>query len=471
MAQSGMLVAGEEIAVPYDRFRNRVMFPITDMKGRVIAFGGRALDADAPAKYLNSPETPLFHKGSVLFNAHGARQAAFDTGRIVAVEGYMDAIAMVEAGIAETVAPLGTALTESQLQLLWRMAREPILCFDGDGAGRKAAFRALDTALPHLRPGASVTFAFLPDGLDPDDLIRQDGPEALRGVLERARPLADILWEREWNSGQWSTPERRAQLERRLFGLIASIGDGSVRSHYEQDMRARLAKAWGHASAQRFQGRPGRNAPAAGRQRWQGRSAGPGAMSARRLPPEPIASTSSLRSSALVADDQSSPPYREALLLKVLLNHSWLIEEDAEAIAALPFTHRGFTRVRDAMLSLHAEQNCLDSTGLRTHLTVLGLAQILALVERAITHRGDKFAEPEADRAAVEAGWRHAVALHNTQVGVRRALMAAERAWHAEGSEEALARIRELQGLLGRGDGFETTIESSSQGTGGHRLE
>ena len=180
MTVSGMLVTGEDIAVAYDRFRHRIIFPIADMKGRVIAFGGRALDPDAPAKYLNSPETPLFHKGANLYNAHNARGAAHDKAQVIAVEGYMDAIALSEAGFPQTVAPLGTALTEDQIRLLWRMAPEPVLCFDGDAAGRRAAFRAVETVLPHLKPGFSVQFAFLPDGLDPDDLIRQHGAASSR---------------------------------------------------------------------------------------------------------------------------------------------------------------------------------------------------------------------------------------------------------------------------------------------------
>ncbi len=183
MVASGMLIAGDDIPIPYDRFRHRIMFPITDLKGRVIAFGGRALDPDAPAKYLNSPETPLFHKGAVLFNAYNARGPAHDKSQVVVVEGYMDVIALSEAGFPQTVAPLGTALTEDQLKLLWRMAPEPVLCFDGDAAGTRAAFRAVETALPHLRPGYSVQFAFLPDGLDPDDFVRQQGAGAFHDIL------------------------------------------------------------------------------------------------------------------------------------------------------------------------------------------------------------------------------------------------------------------------------------------------
>src|SRR6266700_2623007 len=200
MVEAGLLVTGEDIPVPYDRFRDRVMFPITDLRGRVIAFGGRALDKDAQAKYLNSPETPLFHKGATLYNIASARAAAHagkSTQPVIAVEGYVDVIAMVSAGFEATVAPLGTALTTDQLALLWKLADEPILCFDGDAAGRRAAYRAVDLALPLLHPGKSLRFATLPEGHDPDDLVRAGGREALNEVLGSARPLAQVLWMRE----------------------------------------------------------------------------------------------------------------------------------------------------------------------------------------------------------------------------------------------------------------------------------
>ena len=474
MATSGMLISGDDIQVPYDRFRNRVMFPITDPKGRVIAFGGRALDPDAPAKYLNSPETPLFHKGGVLFNAVRARQAAHDRGRVIAVEGYMDVLALHEAGFGEAVAPLGTALTETQLQLLWRMSPEPILCFDGDSAGRKAAFRAVDTALPLIKAGTSVTFAFLPDGLDPDDLIRQQGRDAMEAVLARSRPLADILWEREWNAGQWTTPERRAQLEHQLAGLIGKIGDGGVRSHYERDMRGRLFAAWSQSGGGPARGPQKRPGPSAGRFGSQSGARGsprPGKPWNRGQPgfQAPPSSTDSLRASRLVAAE-GQVPYREALLLKAIINHPWLIDEHAELIAGLTLTSKPLSELRHALLSLHVEHNFLDRTQVQTHLTDQGLAKILALVERAITHKGDKFAEPEADRAAVDTGWRHALSLHEKQVGLRKALESAEQHWLAEGSEEALARICELQELLNRGDGVDVAGESRTDGEDGRWL-
>src|SRR5204863_689454 len=179
MVEAGLLIAGDDVPVPYDRFRDRVMFPITDARGRTIAFGGRALEKDVPAKYLNSPETPLFHKGDNLYNLATARAATHNGAPLVVVEGYVDVIAMVGVGFAGSVAPLGTALTENQLMLLWKMADEPILCFDGDKAGQKAAWRAADLALPHLKPDKSLRFALLPEGQDPDDLARSGGRAAI----------------------------------------------------------------------------------------------------------------------------------------------------------------------------------------------------------------------------------------------------------------------------------------------------
>src|SRR5215475_1890333 len=244
MVEAGLLIAGDDIPVPYDRFRDRVMFPITDLRGRVIAFGGRALEKDVAAKYLNSPETPLFHKGDNLYNVAPARAAAHGGAPLIVVEGYVDVIAMVTAGFAGTVAPLGTALTENQLALLWKMADEPILCFDGDRAGQKAAYRAADLALPHLRPGKSLRFAMLPEGQDPDDLARSGGRGAIEDVVAAARPLADMLWSREIEGGSFATPERRAALEARIGELANSVRDEVVRRYYRQDLAERLARTF-----------------------------------------------------------------------------------------------------------------------------------------------------------------------------------------------------------------------------------
>src|SRR6201995_4016113 len=219
MVETGLLIGGDDIPVPFDRFRNRVMFPISDARGRVIAFGGRALEKDVAAKYLNSPETPLFHKGDNLSTLATARQAAHNGAPLIVVEGYVDVIAMVTAGFAASVAPLGTAMTENQLALLWKMADEPILCFDGDRAGQKAMGPAADLAMPHLKPGKSLRFARLPEGQDPDDLARSGGRAAIEEVISAARGLADVIWSREIEGGTYATPERRAALEARIGEL------------------------------------------------------------------------------------------------------------------------------------------------------------------------------------------------------------------------------------------------------------
>ncbi len=490
LAVSGMVIHGPDIATPYDRFRNRVMFPIPDLKGRVIAFGGRALDPDQPAKYLNSPETPLFHKGRILFNAAGARPTAHDRQRIIAVEGYMDVVAMVQAGFGEAVAPLGTALTHEQLQLLWRMCPEPVLCFDGDTAGRKAAYRAVDTALPHLKPGMSLRFAFLPDGLDPDDLIRQSGPEALEFTLKRARPLAEVLFEREWAQGQWTTPERRARLEQQITLATARIENGTVRTHYERDMRTRLFEAWKRFGAtpsrqNRFTSQLGTAPLRTGGRTRQSAGSHPTASTGRSGPLPPArdhktpggpaihaSASPSLRQSAMVAGEAAAAPYREALLLRTLLNHPWLIEAEAEEIARIELSSASLSRLRDALLSTLTDHYLLDRAHLRSQLTRLGVDAVVDLVERTITHRCDKFAEPDADADEVENGWRHALALHDRQSGLRRALDAAMRDFDADGSEQALARINEITSLLARSDdehaaGASTAVDDQHNGRSG----
>src|SRR5690606_15349824 len=187
LVEAGLLIKPEDGGATYDRFRNRIMFPIGDRRGRIIAFGGRALDSDAPAKYLNSPETPLFHKGRNLYNHALAREAARESGTVIVVEGYMDVIALAQAGIDHAVAPLGTALTEEQIALLWRLCAEPILCFDGDAAGQRAAYRAADKALPMLQPGKSLRFAMLTGGKDPDDFVKEFGKAGFEHLTSESK--------------------------------------------------------------------------------------------------------------------------------------------------------------------------------------------------------------------------------------------------------------------------------------------
>ena len=244
LLDAGLLIKPDDGRAPYDRFRHRLTIPIVNARGRIIAFGARALDAATEPKYLNSPETKLFDKGSTVFNFARARGTAFDKGELVVVEGYMDVIALHQAGFHHVVATLGTAFTERQMDQLWLLVPEPIICFDGDRAGEAAAARAIDRMLPNLREGHSFRFAFLPQGSDPDDLVRNEGAGALARCLAEARPLIDILWQRECAGHNLDTPERRAALEERLEQLLATIANARVRDHYRRDIKSRLFALW-----------------------------------------------------------------------------------------------------------------------------------------------------------------------------------------------------------------------------------
>ncbi len=238
LIEAGLLIMVED-KEPYDRFRGRLMIPIRDPRGRVIAFGGRILGEGEP-KYLNSPDTPLFDKGRTLYNLDKCSPASRQTGRVIVVEGYMDVIALAQAGFADVVAPLGTALTEQQLAMLWRMTEKPLLCFDGDNAGQKAAMRAAMRALPMLKPAHSLQFVTLPEGQDPDDVVKASGPKALAALLDAAEPLVERLWNAEKAVAPLSTPEDRAALKARLGAHMANIADSEIRRHYADAFRERF---------------------------------------------------------------------------------------------------------------------------------------------------------------------------------------------------------------------------------------
>ncbi|AMN52384.1 DNA primase [Labrenzia sp. CP4] len=255
--EAGLIIKPEDGRPSYDRFRGRLMIPIQDDRGRVVAFGGRTLSPDGQPKYLNSPETPLFHKGVMLFNAHRAREPAFKSGEAVVVEGYLDAIALWQAGIHHVVASLGTAFTEDQVVRLWKFAPEPVICFDGDAAGVSAAHRAIDRIFPVLKSGYSFQFCFLPDGMDPDDLIKQRGVAGFHDEVERAQSLFDVVWEREISVSRLDTPERKAALEKRFDDLIATIRDERVRRRYQLDLKFKLSNLFFEQARQSRQGGKG----------------------------------------------------------------------------------------------------------------------------------------------------------------------------------------------------------------------
>jgi DNA primase len=446
------------------------MFPITDFRGRIIAFGGRALAADAQAKYLNSPETTLFHKGSNLSTGAAARAATHDDARLIVVEGYVDVIAMVTAGFPATVAPLGTALTEDQLGLLWKMADEPVLCFDGDKAGQRAAYRAVDMALPRLKPGKSLQFALLPEGLDPDDLVRSGGREAVQEVLGSARPLADMLWLRETETASIDTPERRAAREARVGEAVRTIGDDAVRKYYAQDFSARLRALMAPPALERGAGVGARGGTAI---------AGPGEFRGRRraedMPPwrrrpggrEPLPQPSTrLSGSPIVRGFRSAMPPREALILVAVVNHPWLLEHHSEQFAELEFLNPDADLLRRAVLEAVAEAAAADAEFLRRAMAERNLAGVLARAEAAITHPSDWPARAGAAAEDVTQWWGHVVTLHRRQRTLNKELKDAERALGEEPTDANLAWLRDVQGRLSALDGTEALIEGFGSSSG-----
>jgi DNA primase len=446
MIETGLLIHGDDIPVPYDRFRERVMFPIADFRNRIVGFGGRALSPDAQAKYLNSPETALFHKGSLLYNGANARAATQKNQSLVVVEGYVDAIAMAVAGFEGAVAPLGTALTEDQLGLCWRMVDEPILCFDGDNAGKRAAFRAVELALPFLAPGKSLRFATLPEGKDPDDLIRSSGADAMQEVLNGARPLSEMLWLREIEAVRLDTPEQRAALEKRIGELLQQIKDETVRRYYRDDFRSRLSRL--------FTPEQQRIAPRREAREFRPRQPG-------RPYPSRVMTTRSpnLANSPILRGHHAAVPAREALIVLAVLNHPWLLSDHAEEFAELELVHADAVALRKAVLEAAARTDISETSVLSMMLEEAGAAPVRIRMERAISHGADWEIRPDSASEDVLAWWHQIVSLHRRKRTLSRELREAERAFGAEPTEANQARLLDLQERLAILDGTEALIE------------
>lgn len=368
LVEAGLAVQKDGGGEPYDRFRGRVIFPITDRRGGVIAFGGRALEPDAKPKYLNSSDSPLFHKGKVLYRYKAAREAmaSTDARGLIVCEGYMDAIALAEAGIGHAVAPLGTALTEDQLAMLWQAASEPILCFDGDAAGVRAANRSIDRAMPFLSPERQLFFTLLPEGLDPDDLIREQGVPAMYSALDGALPLIEVLWRRERDAEPLDTPERQAGLEARLKRATEAIQHPGVKSAYEQALRQKARDwFWTLRKSSRdkdFKARAGTK---------------PGASTGPSLAAAP-AKTAGLGCLARAIDSPG------------------LIDLGGEELAEAQFPDRDVCAIRDALLDLADYESEVDREALCTHLVSAGNTRAAQLLQ---TYPSTPHLDPDSPEA------------------------------------------------------------------------
>jgi DNA primase len=394
LVEGGLLRRPEDGGSTYDYFRNRVIFPIGDRGGRVIAFGGRVVgpgNNGGQPKYLNSPETPLFQKGRVLYGWAAARASAAKEPSAIVTEGYMDVIALHRAGFATAVAPLGTALTEQQLEELWKLAPEPILCFDGDSAGERAALRAADRALPLLRPGLSLRFAALPAGEDPDTLIARYGAAAMQEAMAQARPLAEVIWTVERKSDSLDTPERRAALEQRLEAKTRLIADKNVADKYRQFFRERLFATFSAARGARRPGQ-GRDRGRDGGRRYQPGGAGAAILQVPPQNPDP----------RKVAQRR-----REEILVATFLIKPALLHELVEDFNALDLTAPDLDKLRRGIINTFASHPDLDAGALRLHLCQDGFDRAVdgLLSPQIYIHAG--FARPEVDIEAARGGWLH----------------------------------------------------------------
>ncbi|NOX95674.1 MAG: DNA primase [Alphaproteobacteria bacterium] len=401
LIEAGLTIKPDDGSASFDRFRNRIMFPITGPRDRVIAFGGRALDPNARAKYLNSPATPLFHKGSVLYNFNTARMAAADVkAPLIVCEGYMDVIALWGAGFKHAVAPLGTALTEDQLTLLWRASDEPILCFDGDRAGAGAAHRAIDRALPLIKPGKSLSFAFLPEGQDPDDVVRSEGATAFTKILNEIRPLVDVLWDRELDAHPLDTPERRAALRLHLRVLVKTIADNDVRGAYGAEFASRLDARFAPPSRAGGRGGQTRAGPRAGQ--WRQNPRGQGFRFTEPARP----------SAGLKRRGAPSQWSREAALVLAAIRHPALIHSQETAFLDLELADLELKQLLSEVLSAISLNIGLDSDGLKSHLSNTGAAGLMERVLNDSELSKQRFLRPDIELSEVEQGFKNALAHH-----------------------------------------------------------
>ncbi len=418
LEEVGLIRTPDDGRSPYGFFRNRVIFPVADKRGRIIAFGGRILEGDGP-KYVNSPEHALFHKGTILYGLARARTAIAKGERPVVVEGYMDVIAMQAAGVGGAVAPLGTALTEAQLAELWKSQdpkiqrdHPPILCFDGDEAGRRAAVRAVDRILPVLGPSRSVAVAFLPQGEDPDSLMRSGGAAAVRQVLDQALPLIDAIWQSATSGRALGTPEQRAGLWAELDTQIRTIADNQVQTLYRVELRQRFDALFlqKRGFEKKWDGK-----------KWDGKKsfAPPG--------PRPAA----VRSSAVI---------EARILLAMMINHPFLFEELSETFAELPVPV-AWEPLRSALFDILTAQ-ALDAQALCVHLRASGHGAVLDDVLGPDTTNRARFVKPDTPEDQVRAGWRDVWSMSHSRNLDRE--LAVARSDPNRTEDQALERISKL---------------------------
>ncbi len=432
LVDAGLLIALEDGGAPYDRFRDRIIFPIADARGRIVSFGGRAMDPQARAKYLNGPETGLFHKGRLLYGLPEARKllhSGEDGAALVVVEGYMDAIACQRAKIP-AVAPLGTALTEDQMEVLWRLHPEPTLCFDGDTAGMRAAARAIERALPLLKPGKSFRFAIVSGGKDPDDVLREQGAGALRAQLAETTPFADALFARERDLEPLDRPESRAGFKQRLRQAANTIADSDLAQAYREELLRRFDAMFPagprpqQGANRRFGGRWGPRGPELTFPTPEGKAA------AKRLPTDLGAVAAALAKGAL------ADPAR--------------LDDHLEELETYGFGDPLLSELAKEIIRLRLDADHLDTEALARHLRERGYAGLLTDIDRAAAKSGAPFLKQDVTLAAARSEWSRAFAVLTRAAALEKALDSAKRDLAEASGAAALMRLKTERDKLRR---------------------
>ncbi|UDF03438.1 DNA primase [Asticcacaulis sp. AND118] len=443
LVECGLLIEVEGKA-PYDRFRNRLMFPIEDARTKIVSFGGRALDPDEKAKYLNGPETPLFHKGALLYGLPKALKilGSSQTGpELVVVEGYMDVLACQRAQIA-AVAPLGTALTEEQIDILWRRHPEPTLCFDGDKAGQRAASRALDRALPKLKPGRSFKVCLITGGKDPDDVLREKGPLALREALSETQPFVEVLFKREHELEPLDTPERKAGLRKRLRALAAQIEDKDLADSYRQDLMDRYDALF----QRQTQGFQGQGYQGQGFQNGQARGRFPRRDASGRLIEPPTIATPEGQQAARALSKALDP--MAAALAQGLLDHpDWMLDH-MEALESYGLGDPALDGLVRALVALSFSTSPLDSGAVNRHLQNQGFGALLSEIQKAALRSASPILAQDTTLANAQAGWTKAFNAFARLTALDRALKAARDDASAEFDAEIFVRTKQERDSL-----------------------
>ncbi|HEY5289442.1 MAG TPA: DNA primase [Caulobacteraceae bacterium] len=404
LVAAGLLIAPDGGGSPYDRFRDRIIFPIADGRGRIVSFGGRAMDPAATAKYLNGPDSPLFDKGRTLFGLSDARRLLHTGGAeaaLVVVEGYMDVIACQRAGVA-AVAAMGTSLTETQMEMLWRLHPEPTLCFDGDRAGMQASSRAIDRALPLLKAGRSFRFAIVTGGKDPDDILRDQGEGALRAQLSATTPFVEALFRRERDSGPLDTPEQRAGLKKRLREAARAIPDGDLAAEYGKALGARYDTLF----AAPTQARPARGP-------WRGKG--------RETFILPL--TAEGRAGARRLAGAVNPA--AAALARWAIHDPSVLDDHLEGFEARGFGDPALSDLAGQIIRLRLTAERLDSEGLQRHLADCGFSALLIDIDRAAALAGAPFMKPDVTLAVARSQWSRAFEALSRLAALDEALTAA----------------------------------------------